>query len=97
MCPGQQQHVDHTATLGEVDVDVAKVGFGPLARSMVQRKERLSFADSVLGHVAPNLVIAARVPLFDNASKELCRRMALLGRCRLVGIQNLVNNRNEGP
>lgn len=82
MCPGHQQHVDHPAAVGEVDVNVAKVGFGPLSRGMVQRQERLSFPDPVLSHVPTNLVIAAQVPLFDKAPKELGRRMALLGRRR---------------
>ena len=86
MCPGHQQHVHQTATVREVDVDVPKVGFGPLARSMVQREKRFPFADAVRADVAANLIIAARVSVLDKASKELCRRMTLLGRCRQVGL-----------
>ena len=97
MSPGQQQHVDHPTTVGEVDIDVAKVGFGPLSRRMVQRQEGLAFTNSMLDHVATNLVIATQIPLFDNAAKELHCRMALLRWCRLVGLQNLINHRNEGP
>ncbi len=97
MCPSHQQHVHQTATVWEVDVNVPKVGFGPLSWSMVQREKRFPFADPVLAHIAANLVIAARVPRFDKVSKELCCRMALLGRCRQVGLQDLVHDRNEGP
>jgi len=97
MCPSHQQHVNQTATVWEVDIDVTKVGFGPLSGSMIQWKKRLSFPYSVLAHVAANLVIAARETLFDNPPKDLGCRMTLFLRCRLVGLKDFVNERHEGP
>jgi len=37
---------------------------------MVQREKRFPFADPVLADVAANLIIAARVPLFDKAVSD---------------------------
>ena len=42
VAPGHQQHGDLPATVGKVDVDVAEVGFEPLAGVVVERDKRLA-------------------------------------------------------
>ena len=53
--PGRDQERDEPAAVGEVDVDVAEIGFEALAREMSQRDERFLMPASVLAQdsVAP--------------------------------------------
>ena len=52
--PGGDEERDEPAAVGEVDVDVAEVGFEALAREMAQGDERLALA-AVLEQIALDL------------------------------------------
>ncbi len=93
--PCQQQHGNLSATVGKVDVDVAEIDFDPLARIVRKRNERLTPAAAILRHVTPYLIVAARVALFGQTTKDLHRRMTLFRRLVLVAFENLINPRLE--
>ena len=68
-------------TLGEVDVDVAEIGFEALARKMPQRDEGLLIPATVLQQIALHLGIAATVTVFvAKATEDLGGGVPLLGR-----------------
>jgi hypothetical protein len=95
--PGGDEEGDELAAVGEVDVDVAEIGFEALAREMTQGDERLLLAASVPEHVALHLGIPAGVVLFvAEAAKDLRGGVPLLGRGGFVVDQDLVDDRLEG-
>ena len=86
------------AAVGEVDVDVAEIGFEALAREMAQRDEGFLMRTSVLAQVALHLGVTAGVAvLVAEAPEELGGGVPLLGRCGLVVGQDLVDDRLERP
>lgn len=93
--PRQQQDGNLSPAIGKVDVDVAEIHFDPLAWIVRKWNERLTPVATVLGHVTPHLVVAAGVALFDQTTKNLHRRMTLLPRLMLVGLENLLDPRLE--
>ena len=96
--PGGDQERDEPAAVGEVDVDVAEVGFEASAREMAQRDEGLLVPRPVLAHVALDLGIAAGVAvLVAEPPEDLGGGMPLLGRCGLVVDQDLIDDRLERP
>ena len=86
------------AAVGEVDVDVAEVGFEALAREVSQRDEGLLMSRPVLAQVALDLGVAAGVAvLVAEAAEDLGGGVPLLGRGGLVVDQDLVDDRLERP
>ena len=83
--PGGDEERDGPAALGEVDVDVAEIGFEAMSREMPEGDEGLAISPPVLEHVALDLGIAAGVGvLLAEATMDLCGGMPLLGRSVLV-------------
>jgi hypothetical protein len=58
--PGHDQHRHLLPPLGQVDVDVAEVGFQALTRILIEWNERLTQMPPTLAHIEPNALIAAR-------------------------------------
>jgi hypothetical protein len=85
--PGEEQHRHLAAALGEVHIDMSKVGFEPLPRMVVERDERLALPAGVREHVAADAVVTPSVAvLVAQPAKDLGCAVLLLGRCRLIGL-----------
>lgn len=94
--PGEQQHRHLPTALGEVDVDVAEVGFEALARIVVERDERLPRSGALAPHIAADAVITAGVAmLVAEPPKDLGGSVLLLGWCRRIDLKNRLNDRLE--
>ena len=90
--PRQQQHRDLPTALREIHVDVTEVRLQPPARWMRQRNKRLALDPANLAHIAPDLVVAARVALLvPQAAIELRGGVPLLARGLLILGQDLLN------
>src|SRR5579871_3779410 len=95
--PGDDQNRDLPPTVREVDVNVAEVGLGTNARSVLQRDERFPAVQSLLLQVAADLVVLAGVALLgDQTPVDLTGGMPLLTRGRLIGGENLIDERKKG-
>ena len=95
--PGGNQERDKPAAVGEIDVDMAEIGFEALARKMPQRDEGLPFSASVLEQIALHLGVAAAVVVFvAKATEHLRGGVTLLGRRGLVVDKDLVDDPLEG-
>jgi hypothetical protein len=78
--PGRDQEGNLPPAIGEIDVDVAKIGLEALAWQVPQRNERLAMATSVLVHIALHLAVTSVVPVYIlQATKHLHGGVALLG------------------
>ncbi len=62
--PGRDQEGNLPPAIGEIDVDVAKIGLEALAWQVPQRNERLAMATSVLVHIALHLAVTSVVPVY---------------------------------
>ena len=79
--PGGDEEGDGPAALGEVDVDVAEIGFEPMARKMGQRNEGFLVPAAMLQEIALHLAVAAAVAVFiAKPTKHLRGGVPLLGR-----------------
>ena len=79
-------------------MNMAEIGFKPLAWKMSQRNEGFSFSPAVLEQVTLYLGVAAVVTvLVAEATAHLSGGMPLFWRRRLVVSKDLVNDRKEGP
>ena len=95
--PGRDQKRDEPAAVGEIDMDVAEVGLEALTREMSQRDKGLLVPRPVLSHVALHLGISTRVAvLVAKTTEELRGRVPLLGRCVVIGAEDLVDEGLEG-
>ncbi len=95
--PGGNQERNKPAAVGEIDVDMAEIGFEALARKMSQRNKRLSFPAMVLEDVALHLGVAAAVAMFvAKATEHLRGGVPLLGGRGFVVGEDLVDDRVEG-
>jgi hypothetical protein len=96
--PGRDQKRHEPAALGEIDVDVPEIGFETLPRWMGQRDERFLMPTSVLPQIALDLRVPTTVGVFvAKPPEELGGRMPLLGWCRLVIDQDLIDDRLNRP
>ena len=96
--PGGDEEGDQPAALGEVDVDVTEIGFQASARQVRQRDERLLMTPAMPAHVALHLGVSAAVSVLGaEAAKHLSGGVPLLGRGRLVGEEDLVDDRLDRP
>src|SRR5271166_2803565 len=78
--PSRDQERNLPPAIGEIDVDVAKIGLEALAWQVPLRDERLAMATSVLVHIALHLAVTSVVPVFIlQATKHLHGGVALLG------------------
>lgn len=94
--PRDEEHGHETTAVREIDMDVAEVGFGPHARTMLQRDERLATVEPEPTQIAPDLVVLAGVALLrDQTSVNLSRRVTLLPWSRLVRGQNRIDELAE--
>jgi hypothetical protein len=94
--PGREQHGHQPAAVGEIDVDVAEVGFEPLSGIVVERDERRALGPSLGQQVLPDALVPAGVVVFVAQTPEnLGDRVPLLARRVLVGAKDLVNHRLE--
>ena len=74
-------------------MDVAEVGFQPLAGVVGQRDEGLAVVAAVLADVAADLVVAARVGvLVAQTAEDLHGGVPLLGRGVLIGGEDGVDD-----
>lgn len=89
--PHQDQHADLPPTVREVDRDLAEVCFDPLARSMVQRDERLLLRPAMPLHKPPHRVVPAGVALVTQPLEDPHRRVTLLRRLVLIVPENRQN------
>ncbi len=80
----------------EVDVDVAEVGLRADTRPVLQGGERLAAIEALPAQVAADLVVLASVPLLgDQPAVDLGRGVPLFARGRLIGGEDLVDERSE--
>ena len=78
--PSRDQEGNLPPAIGEIDVDVAKIGLEALAWQVPQRDERLAMATPVLVHIALHLAVTSVVPVFIlQATKHLHGGVALFG------------------
>ena len=97
VAPGDHQHRHLLAAVGKVDVDVAEVGLGPDAGSVVERNEGRSAVESPGLQVATDRVVAAGVAVLgDEPAVDLHGGMSLLAGCGLVGGEDSVDNLLHG-
>ena len=95
--PGREQHGNEPAAVGEIDVDVAEVGFEPLSGIVVERDERLPLRPSLGQEVLAHALVAAGIVVFVAQTPEnLGDRVPLLAGRVLISAQDLVNHRLEG-
>jgi hypothetical protein len=95
--PGREQHGHQPAAVGEIDVDVAEVGFEPLSGIVVERDERRALGPSIGQKVLPDALVAAGVVVFVAQTPEnLGGRVPLLAGSALISAKNLVDHRLEG-
>ena len=86
------------SAVGEVDVDVAEIGFEAAAGEVSQRDEGFLMSDSVPPQVALHLGVTAGVAvLVAEPPEHLGGGMPLLGRRGLVVDQDLIDDRVERP
>jgi hypothetical protein len=91
--PGGDQEGDLPSSVGEVDVDVAEVGFEALAGEMNQGYEGFLISALMLEQVALHLAVTPAVAVFvAQPTEHLHGGVALLGGRVLVVGQNLVDN-----
>jgi hypothetical protein len=96
VAPSRDQDRHEPAALGEVDMNVAEVGFEPLTRIVIEWDECLALRARLRRDVSPDATIAAAVALLvTQAAKNLGGRVSLLGRRLLIGLQDVVDNRLE--
>lgn len=94
--PGHHQHRHLLTAGGEVDIDVAEVGFETLSGSVVQRNKRLTAAVLLAEHIVPHALVApGEAVLITQTAKQLGHRVPLLARRLGVAPKNLVNDRLE--
>ena len=94
--PGEQQDRDLAAAIGEVDVDMAKIGFQTLARIVVEGDERLARAALLAGDIQPHAVVAAGVVVLGvQTAIDLGGGVLLLGRSLFIGVQDGIDDRFE--
>ncbi|OWK41003.1 hypothetical protein [Fimbriiglobus ruber] len=86
------------STLGEVDLNVSEVGLATVAGGMVEGEEGLALLVASVPEVALDGVIAAGVVvLVDETSKDLGGGVALLRGGGLIGREDGIDDRLEGP
>ena len=96
--PGRDQERYEPAAVGEIDVDVAEIGFEALTGEMSQRDNRFLMLASMLLNVALDLSIAATViVLVAETAKELSGGVPLFGRGGLVVDQDLIDDSFDRP
>ena len=95
--PGVTSTGHQTPALGEINVNVAKVGLQPLAGIVGQGNEGFAAVAAMAADVAANLIVAAAVAvLVTQAAEDLHGGVTLLGRGILVGGENGVDDRVKG-
>ena len=96
--PGHDQERHEPATVREIDVDVAEIGFEALPREMTQRDERFLMPASVLPQIALHLSVPTTVIVFvADPPEHLSGGMPLLEGGGLVVDQDLIDDRLEWP
>jgi hypothetical protein len=94
--PGNEQDRDELAALGEIDVDVAEVGFEALAGIVVQRDEGLGRARLLAADIEANpFGTAAIAVLVAEATEDLGSGVALFGRRVFIGMEDVVDEELE--
>ena len=94
--PGGDKKGDLASAVGEVDVDVAEIGFEALAGEMSQRDEGFLMSPLVLEQIALHLAVASGIAvLVAETTERLHGGVALLGGSVIVIDQNLVDDRLE--
>ena len=95
--PDGDQEGDQASAGGEIDMDVAEIGFEPLAGGMSQGDEGLAVPPAVLPEVTLDLAVAAGVAVFGaQAAKHPHGGVPLFGRSVLVVGQDLVDDGMQG-
>jgi hypothetical protein len=90
--PDQNQHRNLSPPVGKIDIDLAEVGFQPLAGIVIQWDKRLAFFGPLLVHEPTNRVVTTPVGVFiAKPLEDPHRSMPLLRRLRLVLRENLQN------
>jgi hypothetical protein len=89
-------------SLGEVHVDVTKVGFETLTGIVVKRDERFALAALPIAHLQPHALVAAGVamlllePPLDLLAVCRCLRDASSSAARMASMQGLNGSRIDG-
>ena len=92
--PSRDQERHEPAAIGEIDVDVAEIGFESFTGKMPQRDERFLIPASVLTQIALHLGIAAAVVVFvAEPPEDLGGGVPLLGWGDFVVDEDLVDDR----
>jgi hypothetical protein len=94
--PGGNQDRDLSTEFREVDVNVSEVGFESMTGRVFERDEGLAAFEAIALDVASDLIIASRVVVFTNEPpKDLLSGVSLLGRCRPVLGEDLIDDGSE--
>jgi len=96
VAPSRHQHRNLPAPVGEIDVEVTKVGFQTLAGIVIERDERLAALAALSADIMPHPLIAALVAVLGlQPPPELLHRVPLLARRLLVAGEDGIENRLE--
>jgi hypothetical protein len=91
--PGDDQHRNQPATVGEVDVDVAEIGLGTAAGVMVQGDERLPLAAALRADVASDLVVTPLITVLgDKPTMDPGRGVSLFARGLFIRREDLIDH-----
>lgn len=96
--PSHQEHGDLASAIGEVDVNVSEVGFGPYAGSMIERNEGGPLVSASLLDMTSDLIVATAIAMLgDEPAIDLHGGVSLFARGVLVGIEDVIDETAEGP